>query len=181
MVFHIRQNTFTQNFRQMGEALDKMMASMEAEKATAIPSPAPAPISPAPAATAVAPAPAAEQPIHPAEEQPKLEPVLTPATAEAPKLSAEQEAYIKNIYEQPATEAPAEPKAATISDKEKKLIEDAEKLMSDPLFKALKEIRENDGDLKELVIACKKCKSTIRLEGFESLDQFGNIDEPDKE
>ncbi len=37
------------------------------------------------------------------------------------------------------------------------------------------------GDLKELVIVCKKCKSTIRLEGFESLKQLDNMDETAEE
>ncbi len=148
----------------MGEALDKVMSSIAAEKAAPPAAPAPTP-SPTPAAPiAVTPSPAAPASPEPAavtpapiepDEKPVLEPVIAPPfNKEVPKLSEQQENYLKTIYEKtvaPTQAAPTQEDKGQISEEERVLIDEARNLLNDPLIKAVKEVREKGGDLQELV------------------------------
>ncbi len=51
---------------------------------------------------------------------------------------------------------------------------------SDATYEIVDVDTKEDGSLEMLTIHCKNCGSTIHLEGFELLDQLGNLDDSDE-
>jgi len=51
---------------------------------------------------------------------------------------------------------------------------------SDATYEIVDVETKEDGAIETLTIHCKKCGSTIRLEGFELLDQLGGLDDSDE-